>query len=224
MTDSHCHEPGDAERHFICDPCDSESVARRVNGGAVKFFHGTHPWDADKFDAAALRRILAENPDAGVGEIGLDRLKEKDVSPTMRDAFIAQLEIAAEFSRPVVLHGAKCWGEVVKTVRPFAGRIPAFLFHGFSRSDGLMSDLTAVNGFVTICPAILNDHAVNYRRLAAKIPNNMLLIETDRTRDNAAVTPSIHAVAERLAKIRGISLEKLTAVLERNADRFIAVP
>lgn len=220
MTDAHCHEIGDAERHFVCEPFDSESVACRVREGAVKFFYGTHPWEAEKFDAGALRRRLAENPAAGVGEIGLDRLKSREIGEAMRKAFVAQLEIAAEFSRPVVLHGAKCWGEVVKAARPYAGKIPAFLFHGFSRSDGLLPDIAAINGFVSVGPAILNDHAVNYRRLAAKIPDELLLAETDRTKENADKTPSIAAVAERLAKERGVALDALVALLERNAERF----
>ena len=231
MIDAHCHVVGDADCHFICSPSPLITPSSLINDPSFGraearpshsfFFLGTHPWDAAKFDAEALRQTLAANPRIGVGEIGLDRLKEREISATMRETFAAQLEIAAEFSRPVVLHGAKCWGEVVKAAQSFAGRIPAFLFHGFSRSDGLLSDIAAMNGFISICPAILNDHAVNYRRLAARIPNNLLLIETDRTPENAAVTPSIHDVAAKLAKMRGISMDSLCAILDRNAGRFV---
>lgn len=222
MTDAHCHVPGDAERHFVCDPCDADAVARLGADGSVVLFHGTHPWMADAFSADGLRRALDATPRAGVGEIGLDRLKEREISATMRDVFCAQLAIAAEFARPVALHGAKCWGEVVKAAKPFAGRIPAFLFHGFSRSDGLLPEIAAMNGFISVGPAILNDHAVNYRRLAAKIPSSMLLVETDRTAENAAITPSIRDIAAKLAEIRDIPLDTLAATLDANAMRFVA--
>lgn len=222
MTDAHCHVPGDAERHFVCDPCDADAVARPGADGSVVLFHGTHPWMADAFSADGLRRTLDATPRAGVGEIGLDRLKEREISATMRDVFCAQLAIAAEFARPVALHGAKCWGEVVKAAKPFAGRIPAFLFHGFSRSDGLLPEIAAMNGFISVGPAILNDHAVNYRRLAAKIPSSMLLVETDRTAENAAITPSIRDISAKLAEIRDIPLDTLAATLDANAMRFVA--
>lgn len=222
MTDAHCHVTGDADRHFICSPSsliDSPTAPPLPTN--YHLFFGTHPWEAEKFNADELRRRLAASPSAGVGEIGLDRLKSREISESMRIAFAAQLEISAEFSRPVVLHGAKCWGEVVKAVRPYAGRIPAFLFHGFSRSDGLLPDIAAVNGFISVGPAILNDHAVNYRRLVAKIPDDVLLIETDRTPENAAESPTMHEIAAQLAKIRGISIGSLEAITDRNADRFV---
>ena len=152
----------------------------------------------------------------GVGEIGLDRLRSKTISEAMRGAFDAQLAVAAEFRRPVQLHGAKCWGEVVKACRPFAGRIPAFVFHGFSRSDGLLPDIVALGGFVSVGPAILNDHAVNYRAMVQKVPAERLLVESDAT--EAAAAPRVDEVATKLAEVRGIGLEELIARLERNAD------
>lgn len=146
-------------------------------------FIGVHPWNAGDADIPALaeriRRELGADSSLGVGEIGLDRLKTKQVPPAQRELFAVQLEIAAEAGRPVVLHGAKCWGEVVKAVKPYAGAIPAFLFHGFSRSDGLLPDIVAVNGYIGVGKAVLNDHAVNYRELVRKIPGDRLVVETD---------------------------------------------
>lgn len=216
MTDAHCHAGDGESRCFLCSPF----VIPAPEGAVV--FHGAHPWYLDEFDEARLRTRLAEEPSAGVGEIGLDRLRDRTISPRMREVFETQLAIAAEFARPVVLHGAKCWGEVAKACRPYVGRIPAFLFHGFSRSDGLLPDIAAMNGFVSIGPAILNDHAVNYRELARKVPLSMLLVESDRTAENAADVPRVREVAAKLADMRGMPLPELVAALEANADRFLA--
>lgn len=224
MTDAHCHVARGASRHFLCDPRDGGAGPRDV------LFAGAHPWFADSFDAASLRSRLAGDPRLGVGEIGLDRLRSREIPPSARAAFEAQLEMAAEFRRPVVLHGAKCWGEVVRTIenakrRMENGRrdgwIPAFLFHGFSRSDGLLPAIFAMNGYVSIGPAILNDHAVNYRELARKIPPDRLLVESDCTAETAAATPPVESVAAKLAEVRGCPHETLFACLEENADRFL---
>ena len=219
MTDAHCHITRGETRHLLCSPFGSEPQA----GDAV--FLGWHPWYLDGFDATDLRAGLAANPKAGVGEIGLDRLKERTISPAMRAAFEEQLRIAAEFRRPTVLHGVKCWGEVVKTVDRLFRRgtcpIPAFLFHGFSRSDGLLPDIAALNGFVSVGPVILNDHAVNYRDLAKKIPADRLLVESDRTAENADEVPSVVEIAAKLAELRGVSADDLAAQLERNVSSFL---
>lgn len=173
-----------------------------------------------KLPLIALKSRLAADPRAGVGEIGLDRLKERNISPAMREAFEAQLAIAAEFRRPVVLHGAKCWGEVAKAAQVHAGRIPAFLFHGFSRSGGLIPQIVAMNGFISVGPALLNDHAVNYRELVKEIPSDRLLVESDATAENASETPSVAEIAAKLAELRGLTQDELETMLESNATAF----
>ena len=214
MTDAHCHLPHGETRHFLCSPLAGERAAQDV------LFVGTHPWWIDTFDESRMREQLSADLRLGVGEIGLDRLRDRTISPRMREVFERQLRMAEEFRRPVVLHGAKCWGEVVKAVRGFA--IPALLFHGFSRSDGLIPDIVALNGYISVGPALLNDHAVNYRELARRIPVERLLVESDRTPENAAEFPSVTVVAAKLAELRGMPTDELVAQLERNAERFLA--
>ena len=143
----------------------------------------------------------------------------------MREVFEAQLKLALEFRRPVVLHGAKCWGQVVHTIQSTIRRfddstISRFLFHGFSRSDGLIPDIVALNGYISVGPAVLNDHAVNYRALVKRIPLDRLLLETDRTSENAATCPSVCVIAAKVAALRGLSCGELEAVTDRNADEF----
>ena len=219
MTDAHCHVTGG-------DPSVREFLIGRD-------FIGVHPWETREEgtgnreqELGELSRRLQVDSRLGVGEIGLDRLKERTISNRMRETFESQLQLAAEFHRPVVLHGAKCWGQVVSTIRrlfpvpcsPFP--IPSFLFHGFSRSDGLIPDIVALNGFISVGPAVLNDHAVNYRELVKKIPFDRLLLETDRTPENAADCPSVRAVAAAVATYRNMSLAELESLTDENAERF----
>ena len=223
MTDAHCHVTGG-------DPAVREFLIGRD-------FIGVHPWDCLGQSTAVecnrllsgLRAALEADPRLGVGEIGLDRLKSREISPRMREVFEIQLKLALEFNRPVVLHGAKCWGQVVKTVRqaieqsniPNNRTIPPFLFHGFSRSDGLIPDIVALGGYISVGPAVLNDHAVNYRELVKKIPLDRLLLETDRTEANAAECPSVRDVAAKVAELRGLAPEELEKITDGNAAKFL---
>ena len=220
MTDAHCHVTGG-------DPSVREFLIGRD-------FVGVHPWEAlgnnriieySNIRNGELRERLQADSKLGVGEIGLDRLKEKTISPRMRELFETQLKLALEFHRPVVLHGAKCWGQVVRTVNSIIrlfdySIISPFLFHGFSRSDGLIPAIVALNGYMSVGPAVLNDHAVNYRELVKRIPSDRLLLETDRTPENAAACPSVVEVAAKTAELRGCSLDELEVLTDRNADNF----
>jgi len=194
-------------------------------------FFGRHPWQAAAVPdpaawAAELTRLLDAEPAAGVGEIGLDRLRTKTVPENQRTLFAAQLAVAAEKRRPVTLHGAKCWGEVVSVCRAAAGRVPAFLFHGFSRSGGLLPEIVALNGFVSVGPALLNDHAVNYRDLVRALPADRLLVESDLAADDPAAdrVGRLAAVFARLAELRGLSADALETLLAANLARFAEVP
>ena len=226
MTDAHCHLTGG-------DPTVREFLIGRE-------FIGVHPWEAAGLGIEDVRRKTEDIGERlgsyrggdvsrqwpwGVGEIGLDRLKDRDVSPVMRELFESQLKLAFECNCPVVLHGAKCWGQVVKAVRDLRVGRPnnaPLLFHGFSRSDGLIPDIVALGGYISVGPAVLNDHAVNYRELVKKIPLDRLLVETDRTPENAAECPSVAEVAAKLAEIRGLSLAELETLTDRNADAFVS--
>ena len=195
-------------------------------------FAGVHPWSLLESESAAraageidaLRDRLAADPRLGVGEIGLDRLKVREIPAAIRTAFERQLALAFALRRPVVLHGATCWGQVVAAVRAASsaaeGFVPPLLFHGFSRSDGLIPDIVALGGFVSVGPAVLNDHAVNYRELVKKIPLDRLLVETDRTEQGAAETPSVREVLAKVAELRGIAAAELERLTDENAARL----
>jgi len=244
MTDAHCHVS-----------CGDPSVREFLVG---RDFFGVHPWEtlgetSGRCETSGrvvppvlqlsqvpllsrLRARLLSNPRAGVGEIGLDRLKVRDIPPLMREVFEQQLALAIELRRPVVLHGAKCWGQVVeavrraKTSRTVAApaslstvdcRLPTFLFHGFSRSDGLIPDIVALGGYISVGPAVLNDHAVNYRALVKKIPLDRLLVETDAVVGARVPTrPHIRDVLAKTAELVGISAEELEKVTDENAEKF----
>ena len=214
MTDAHFHRRG-YETYLSAE------------GREVRFF-GVHPWQVDGTArdgeaVAEVGRMVAADAGAGVGEIGLDRLRTRVVPDAQRAAFAAQLEMAAAAGRPVALHGAKCWGEVAKACAPFAGRIPAFLFHGFSRSGGLLPEIAALNGFVGVGAALLNDHAVNYRELVREVPSERVLVETDADYGRAAARPSPGEILCKLAELRGMEPDALEAVVDANAVRFVEV-
>lgn len=219
MTDAHFHR-------------NEYDAYLSLDGRETRFF-GIHPWQAGDMQAeevecatAAIEANLAQDVHAGVGEIGLDRLRAKVIPAAQRIAFERQLAVAAALSRPAVLHGAKCWGEVLKACAPYAGRIPAFLFHGFSRSEGLLPQMFAMNGFVSIGPAILNDHAVNYRAMAKSIPLERLLVETDMDETAApqegapSRAETLRLIHAKLAELRGVVAPELEAALDANARRF----
>ena len=224
MIDAHCHIRRAATRHLLCAPfTDAPTDADVV-------FYGLHPWTFNRTDIseasleaalACVRAAVCANPRAGVGEIGLDRLKAREIPSRARAAFEAQLRLAADEGRRVVLHGAKCWGEVARAAEIHRARIPAFLFHGFSRSGGLLPDIVRMNGFIGVGMSLLNDHALNYRALVKALPLERILLESDATEETRAKYPPLETLARCLAEVRNMPLDELVEQLETNVERFL---
>ena len=107
------------------------------------------------------------------------------------------------------------------------GRIPAFLFHGFSRSAGLLPEIVALNGFVSVGPALLNDHAVNYRDMVKDLPLDRVLLETDKDwssplEEGAPTQESLLTdLAHTLSRLKNCPLEALSSDLSANTARFV---
>ena len=165
-------------------------------------FFGVHPWET-------------------LGEFEVESLKLK-VGEELRSKLLANPKAG-------VLHGAKCWGQVVAAVKrmiggglAMGGKRQAFLFHGFSRSGGLIPEIAELNGFISVGPAVLNDHAVNYRELVKKIPLDRLLVETDAVVGARVPTrPHIRDVLVKTADILNLSAAELEKTTDENADRFL---
>ena len=202
---------------------------------------GLHPWYAAAPAAAwadALDARLLAQPRAAVGECGLDGVR-RDVPPErQREALRCQLEAAARHGRPVVLHGARAWGPLLDAVRPFAGRLPAFVAHSFGGSREILRAWLALGGFVSFSGILCNPAAARARAAAAATPDDRLLVETDApdlfpaggfpcpgyaATDARAPEPNHPAnlplVLAALAEIRHTPLDTLAALTDANARR-----
>lgn len=141
---------------------------------------GVHPWYAEGLPAdwlARLRGLLLRFPEAWVGEIGLDGIRLPALTAASREVFRAQLELAAELGRPVMLHGAKVLDELLAACRPFAGRIPAFTVHAFGGSAEQLRAWLDFGADISIGGGVVR--SARLRRVAAEIPPNRLCLETD---------------------------------------------
>ena len=84
-----------------------------------------------------------------------------------------------------------------------------------------MPDIVALNGFVGVGAALLNDHAVNYRELVRVVPIERVVVETDADYGRAGARPSLGEILCKLAELRGMESAALEAIVDANAARFV---
>jgi TatD DNase family protein len=213
---------------------------------------GVHPWYAAAQPPdwlAQLEAHLAAHPTAPVGEIGMDGLRADVSREVQRQVLLAQLDLAVRAARPVVLHGARAWGELLALLKPFAPRLPGFVAHAFSGSEETLREFVALGGHISFAGTVCNPAARRARGAAAAVPRERLLIETDApdllpqgADDPAAaagagavcrsaeVPPQLNhpahlvRVAQTVAALRGEPVEAIAALTAANARRVFLPP
>jgi TatD DNase family protein len=110
---------------------------------------GLHPWHvAERTDGwlDALRRQLAAHPEAGIGEIGLDRwVKDHDLE-LQKEVFLAQMTIAAEENRPATIHCLKAWGALWDLIEHHPTPARGFLLHAYGGPMEMVMPIFSASG------------------------------------------------------------------------------
>ena len=183
---------------------------------------------------------LRAAPGALVGEIGLDGIRKTlDGGAAQRDALALQLALAARLGRPVVLHGARAWGALLHALEPWADKLPAILLHGVSFSPDLLRHpiLSRPNVWFSVGGALLSPAAQTLPRLAAAIPLDRLLVETDspdmlpvggeplvlgQYRALLNSPANLPLILRALSRIRAIPFDELAGITAANAQTLLS--
>jgi len=194
-ADSHCHlqydgVAGDAlDRaaeagvgRVICIGTDAEQSRRaievaRAHPGRVWATVGMHPHDASE-GVDGLLGMLGEPEVVGVGECGLDYHYDHSPRDVQRNAFAAQINLAAERNLALVIHTRDAWDDTLDILRSEGGA-DRTVFHCFSGGPDearLCLDLGATLSFSGI---ITFKTAGDLRAAAALTPLDRILVETD---------------------------------------------
>jgi TatD DNase family protein len=172
--------------------------------------------------------IEREHPVA-VGECGLDFHVEGLDPEVQRPYFRRQLQIAAEFDLPVVLHARRAVDEVIATLRAVGGL--RGVVHSFSGSPEQAQQLWKLGFCVGIGGPVTYERARRLRQIVASMPLEYLLLETDSPdqplhgHQGARNEPALLAeVCACVAALRGVAADEIAAATTRNAQRLFGLP
>jgi TatD DNase family protein len=191
---------------------------------------GIHPHEAGKAtadDVGELGDLLAHPKAVAVGETGLDWYRDYAPRDDQRRLFAAELELAAELGKPVVIHTRAADGDTVAGLAAFTGRV---VLHCFSSAHMLPTALER-GWYVSFAGNATFPKAVDLRLAASQVPAERILAETDspylapqpvRGRRNEPANV-IHTLAA-LARARGSEPAELERQIEQNAAECFGLP
>ncbi|HWE81195.1 MAG TPA: TatD family hydrolase [Gaiellaceae bacterium] len=194
----------------------------RVNAGVYAAL-GIHPHNAAgdfASDLDELRRLLADDRAVAVGETGLDYFRDYAPRDSQRRLFDAELELAAEVGKPVVVHTRAADEDTLAALAGFGGTV---VLHCFS-SPALLEPGLEHGWYFSFAGNVTYPKAPELREAAARVPADRLLAETDspylspqpvRGRPNEPANV-MHTLAV-LAGARAVDPADLEAQIDANA-------
>ena len=249
LFDTHAHlndSAFDADREALCSSFSQNGVGYVMNVGcdaasskevvamaqAYPWMYasvGSHPDAADEVNDAVLAEYTAlcklRNKVRAIGEIGLDYHYEDIPRQVQQRAFRAQMALASELDMPVIVHERDAHGDGMDIVKEFP--TVKGVFHCYSGSAEMAQELVRLGWYIGFTGVLTFKNARKAVETAAAIPLDRIVLETDcpymapephrGKRNHPGYLPYI---AQKLAQIRGISLEEVTAATTENAFRL----
>ncbi len=198
---------------------------------------GLHPWWAK--DARAVRDGLDRLEEAlsqgfapvAIGETGLDRSpRHKDTLEHQKVSLLGHLRIALDRDLPVVLHVVRSHGLMLECLRSLE-EVPRGMVHAFDGSLEVAREYQALGLHLSVGGRVCAPSARRLQRAVVAIRSERLLIETDAPDQlphglNGELNEpaNLVRVAERLAELRGTTLDDIANVTASNARRLFRLP
>jgi TatD DNase family protein len=174
---------------------------------------GLHPWSVGKCDhqkaLAAIENLCQSGKLAAVGEIGIDRAIDTDISLQM-SIFEQQLDIAKRHNLPVIIHCVRAYSDFLQILRQKPG-VP-MIFHGFSGNATTAEQLLAHSARLSFGNKLLTDSKL--QSTFTSIPNDCIFLETDTKQLDIS---DIYTFA---ADLKRISVNELKAIIFNNLTRL----
>lgn len=196
---------------------------------------GIHPNSTAAFssqDVDVLRSLLPHPKVIAIGEIGLDYYWDFSPPEKQQLAFEAQLELANAFNLPVIIHNRDAHEATLQTLKAWQPADPqrAGVLHSFSGDVHHAEQAVAMGFYLGFTGPITYKKAETTRQIAAQIPLDRIVIETDSPyltpephRGKRNTPAQVRLVAQRIAQVRNISEAEVAQSSTANALRLFNI-
>jgi len=192
---------------------------------------GVHPHDSKEMTddtVGQLERLLVHPKAKAVGEIGLDYHYDFSPRDVQMKRFREQMELARRIKKPVIIHEREALQDTLEIIREFSDLLG--VLHCFSGSWETAKTIIDMGWYLSFTGVITFKNARKAPEVIEKIPADRIMIETDcpylapepmRGKRNSSLY--LPYIAEKIAQIRGISLEEAAALTMENGKRFFGI-
>lgn len=194
---------------------------------AAAGFHPLNLEDVPENAETVLCELLKDPKTVAIGEIGLDYHYEKESRTEQLALFEMQLRLAKELDLPVIVHDREAHDDTLRLLKEIQ---PTGVVHCFSGSVEMAKEILKLDMYIGLGGAVTFKNAVKPVEVAAMVPAERLLLETDAPymtpvpfRGKRCDSSLIAYTAARIAEIRGVDTQALCTQTEINTRRLFGI-
>lgn len=251
LFDTHAHyddEAFDTDREEVLSSLAASNVGLVLNPGADlassrranklaqshDFMYcaaGVHPHSAKEFNEHQREEIytlLSQPKTLALGEIGLDYHYDLSERTVQKSCFAAQLSMARELDIPVIIHEREAAQDCLEIIKNSG--VTRGVYHCYSGSLETAKELIRMGFYLSFTGVITFKNARRAPEVIEGIPQDRIMVETDspylapepcrgKRNDSRLLTH----IAQRVADIRNISLEKVAEITTQNGKAFFGI-
>ena len=194
---------------------------------------GIHPHEVSELTEADMDKLkeYAKNPKVkAIGEIGLDYFYDFSPRDIQQKWFARQVDIARELKMPVVIHDREAHKDCMDILREHKVSEVGGVFHCYAGSVEMAKEILDWGMYIAFGGSLTFKKSVRPVEVAKYVPLDKIVIETDspyltpephRGKRNSSLY--IHYVAEKLAAVKGISVEEIETATYENAKKCFGI-
>lgn len=194
---------------------------------------GMHPCSVKenfRDDLQVIKDQLYAGKYVAVGEIGIDLYWDKSTLDLQIEAFEEQITWAKELSIPIVIHARDSFNEIFEVMDRVHDEKLRGVFHCFTGTIEQAQKIMTYQGFFMGIGGVLTYPKAQLDMVLKDIPLDYLVLETDSPylppvpfRGKRNQSSYVKIVAEKLAEIKGISLDEIARITTENSIKLFGV-
>ncbi|API92304.1 hydrolase TatD [Virgibacillus pantothenticus] len=188
---------------------------------------GWHPVDAVDMTEQELEWIeeLSSHPKVvALGEMGLDYHWDKSPKEVQKEVFRKQIQLAKKVQLPIIIHNREATEDIISILKEEKAESIGGIMHCYNDSVDYVQDCLDMNFYISLGGPVTFKNATLPKEVAVQVPLERLLIETDAPflaphpyRGKRNEPAYVKLVAEKIAALRGTSLEEIGEITTKNA-------
>ena len=183
-------------------------------------------------DIDEISKIVKTHQDkkiVAIGEIGLDYYWNKENKELQKQAFIKQIELANELELPIVIHSRDASVDTIEILKSYPVNKKG-IFHCCQLNQEMIRQALKLGYYISFAGPITFKNAKNAEDCVLMVPVDKILIETDSpylspepNRGKRNDSRNVKYVAQKIADIKGLSLEEIAKITYENAMRIFEI-